>query len=764
VKACWNEPTLGLVCDTDQLDRLYGTAWDDRVATWRAALAVEAGSGIVDHDGSIKARTEAYLEAHPGAEFEKVRRDVLGNDDGNVDFKVISSRVLEAIALRTALVMFPGRYSDVVRPDVHYLVLERDFSNLDKVAAALRDARSLEAMTERAYRDVVATGRYSYRAFAETIDAVLERHAPKGWVPNRPSPRQVLARAERFARRAAAIAGDRAIRGVVAASAVTRDPDRRLPVWRYISAGPARPAVAPRRLLADILKLHLLRRAQVGGAEVSIPFKVNAEFQPGGEVMFRTRPTGPTGEVPTDISDLDLSSIEAAIRDGYLRNLSWDYSTVSGRGRRIGNRRTLHLGGAGGFNSLDALAVVANRFPSETAAALVPLFTSRRGPGEQAEPVSPMWANLSAWAVENAACLDRLGFVRAFEQADRKRPKRWRSEEPTPAAPRAISREQETLRLEEVHALELDIPSRRDAPHAVIKHDRINQTHAGARYEIEVITWDAYPGMPVPALVYRPLDDQPIARPCVIVALASQTSVATHGELYSAQRHAANLALRGFVVFVFASGLCFNGLNGERLENSYAFDTYGRLSGSGFTSRSIDIQMYLRAFDYMAGRADVDPDRIAASGYSYGGRMAYYLAVFEPRVAALGIAAAAVITEGHDPDTVYSARRDAAMTSRVPDWFTNGEPERIHQSAGPFTDALGDTLLLAPRPFRLVLGNQDPGTSISMASTRIERLVDVYRALDSRAMPPDLMLDAIPPLRRIAPSRHRGLAGCRPSR
>jgi dienelactone hydrolase len=292
-----------------------------------------------------------------------------------------------------------------------------------------------------------------------------------------------------------------------------------------------------------------------------------------------------------------------------------------------------------------------------------------------------------------------------------------------------------------MHALELDIPARRDAPHAVIQHDRIKQTHAGARYEIEVLTWDAFPGMTVPALVYRPVDDQPIARPCVIVALASQTGVATHGELYSAQRHAANLALRGFVVFVFASGLCFNGLNGERLANSYAFDTYGRLSGSGFTSRSIDIQMYLRAFDYMAARADVDPDRIAASGYSYGGRMAYYLAVFEPRVAALGIAAAAVITEGDDSDTVYSARRDAAMTSRVTDWFTNGEPERIHHSAGPYTDALGDTLLLAPRPFRLVLGNQDPGTSISMASTRIERLVDVYRALDSRAMPPDLALD-----------------------
>jgi hypothetical protein len=338
---------------------------------------VEAGSGIVDHDGSIKARTQAYIAAHPRADFDQVRRDVLGGDDGNVDFKVISSRVLEAIALRTALVMFPGLYSGVVRPDVHYLVLERDFSNLDKVAAALRDTPAIEAMIQRAYDDVVATGRYSYRAFAETVDAVVERHAAGRSAPNGPRPRHALARAERLAKRVAAITGDRMIRGVAAASAVTRDPDLRRLVWRYLSAGRARPAVALKRLLADILKLHLLRRAQIGGAEVSVPFRVNAEFRPGGEVIFRTRLVGrQDSEAPPDVSDVDLSSIEGAIRDGHVRRLSWDHSTVSDSpGLRIGNRRTLRLGSGGGFNRLDALAAVADRFPSEAAAAIAPLFT-----------------------------------------------------------------------------------------------------------------------------------------------------------------------------------------------------------------------------------------------------------------------------------------------------------------------------------------------------------------------------------------------------
>jgi dienelactone hydrolase len=725
-------PHLGLNCDIEwsEAERIYGTAWDSRVASWRATLAVEAGSGVVDHDGSIQARTEAYVRAHPGAGFAEVRRAVLENDDGNVDFKVISSRVFEAIALRTALVMFPGQYSGVVRPGVHYLSLEPDFSNLDQVAAALRDIPSLEAMIERAYRDVVASGRYSYRVFVDTIEAVLERHLPVS-LRNPPRRGRLLARVERFAKVKTAAAIDNAVRGALAASVVAREPDLRRLAWRYITALRDRPRVKPRRVLADLLKLHLLRRAQVGRLEPAAPFRVTAEFGPEGTVMFRSRASS-RSQVGQRAVEPDPSAVEAAIRQGHLRTLSWDHSLVASQAAlRLGNWGSLFVGTAGSLNRLDALASLAGRFPVEAAVALAPLFEGSR-------PAEP-WTDVDHWAVANGARLDCLGFVRAFESADRKRRGRRPSAAAAPARPDAIRREQARVWRAQMRALELDVAAVRQAPHMVIEHDKVTQTHSGARYMIEVITWDAYPGMSVPAVVYRPVDARVVARPCVIVALGSQGNVATHGELYSAQRHAANLALRGFNVLVFASGLCFNGLNGERLDNSYAFETYGRLSGSGFTSRSIDVLMYLRAFDYMAGRADVDAHRIGATGYSYGGRMAYYLAAYEPRVAALGIAAAAVFTGGEDSDSLYSARRDAAMYTGTPDRFTNGEPERLH-SESPLASALSDSVLLAPRPFRIVLGREDPGTSQSIAQQRIDRLKGLYAALDPTALAPEFVL------------------------
>ena len=69
--------------------------------------------------------------------------------------------------MRTALVLFEGEYSGALTPGVHYIALSQDYANIDEVFARLQDLDFLERMTERAYEDIVASGRYSYRSFVE---------------------------------------------------------------------------------------------------------------------------------------------------------------------------------------------------------------------------------------------------------------------------------------------------------------------------------------------------------------------------------------------------------------------------------------------------------------------------------------------------------------------------------------------------------------------------------------------------------------------
>jgi hypothetical protein len=167
----------GLRCDIGwrEEDRIYGHDWERFLASARAVLGTESGASITDFDGTLQTRVDAYVALHPEASFEEVSRKILQPYEGNVMMNIISPRMFEAIALRTALVLFPGEYSGVLEPGRHYVPLEKDFSNFDEVAARIRDDVSLQEMVDRTHAEILESGRYSYRSFIASVDAEMGR-------------------------------------------------------------------------------------------------------------------------------------------------------------------------------------------------------------------------------------------------------------------------------------------------------------------------------------------------------------------------------------------------------------------------------------------------------------------------------------------------------------------------------------------------------------------------------------------------------------
>ena len=125
---------------------------------------------MLDLDGSFKRRTEEYLAEHPDAGFDEVERNCFPGEDGKLALFAISPRHLEACATRTCQVLIEGDYSGVLEADRHYLSLSPDFSNLEQVLGEMsRDERRAE-ITEAAYRDVVASGRFGYEGFVRDVE------------------------------------------------------------------------------------------------------------------------------------------------------------------------------------------------------------------------------------------------------------------------------------------------------------------------------------------------------------------------------------------------------------------------------------------------------------------------------------------------------------------------------------------------------------------------------------------------------------------
>ncbi len=169
--------THGLVHDISWRldDRIYGSEWLSFQASAKAVLGTGSGASIADFDGDVERRVTAYLEANPRASFKEVHGEVLEPFEGNAVIDVISPRIFEAAALRTALVLFPGEYSGVVEAERHYIMLKRDLSNFEEVARYLRDDQYLQDLADRTYDEIVGSGRYSFLAFIQGFDEVVSQ-------------------------------------------------------------------------------------------------------------------------------------------------------------------------------------------------------------------------------------------------------------------------------------------------------------------------------------------------------------------------------------------------------------------------------------------------------------------------------------------------------------------------------------------------------------------------------------------------------------
>jgi len=373
-----------LRCDIGwrETDRIYGKSWYEWLSSCRATLGTESGSTITDFDGTLQRRVDAYVLEHPEASFSEVHRELLEPYEGNVMMNIISPRVFEAAALRTALVLFPGTYSGVIEPERHYIALEKDFSNFDDVASRLRDVDGLESMVARTYEEIAKSDKYSLRAMVRQFDDAVAGTARTPKSPGQARLRHELARAERAAtlvrypasRRGHTIPGkggtafDRTLRRIGVVRLIGLDPH----VLRLVSrvAVTRRPKGLANAVTGDLTRLALLRRAQQGRINAGATYVVEA-CREHDTLTFRSTRLRP---------GLELRSLKDA--DARLNELSaivWDHSELGGTVHfKISNAwwvgSDVGEGDTPACHTFEALLDMARSTPEAVASALAPLL------------------------------------------------------------------------------------------------------------------------------------------------------------------------------------------------------------------------------------------------------------------------------------------------------------------------------------------------------------------------------------------------------
>jgi hypothetical protein len=163
----------------DEGSRIYGDAWFDFLGSSRTVLGAEAGSNVFDFDGTLEAQLAQFKAVHGRLPTHEEFKPVTEPLEKYFDVGQISARVFESAVMRTPMIMFRGRYSDAIEPDVHYLALEKDFSNVEDILARLNNLEVLQGYADRAYRQLVQSGKYGYRTLAKLLEDTIEQEYPR---------------------------------------------------------------------------------------------------------------------------------------------------------------------------------------------------------------------------------------------------------------------------------------------------------------------------------------------------------------------------------------------------------------------------------------------------------------------------------------------------------------------------------------------------------------------------------------------------------
>ena len=120
----------------------------------RAPLRLMKSSGFVRHEFALDSSSE----------FERVYEKFFRDKPKPAFYgKCISSRHFDAVGTKTAQVMFPGRYNDILKAGEHFIELRQDFSNIETVVEQLKDEDYIRDLVIRSYEFVMDKHTYAHR-------------------------------------------------------------------------------------------------------------------------------------------------------------------------------------------------------------------------------------------------------------------------------------------------------------------------------------------------------------------------------------------------------------------------------------------------------------------------------------------------------------------------------------------------------------------------------------------------------------------------
>lgn len=236
----------------------------------------------------------------------------------------------------------------------------------------------------------------------------------------------------------------------------------------------------------------------------------------------------------------------------------------------------------------------------------------------------------------------------------------------------------------------------------------------GDGYVVDKVHYQSRPKLYVTGNLYRPAKVKEGEKLPAIFYVCGHSGRGRNGNKVAYQSHGIWFARHGYVCLVVDTLQL--GEIAATHHGTYNLERWWWHS-RGYTPAGVEAWNGVRGIDYLVGRPDVDPARIAVTGISGGGAATFWVAAADERVKVAVPVSGMADLESYVPNRVINGHCDCMFLYNTFQW--------------PWTRIAG---LVAPRPMLFINSDQDgifPMDANDRISNRLERLYSLYGAGDN---------------------------------
>ncbi|MFI5380554.1 MAG: alpha/beta hydrolase family protein [Tepidisphaerales bacterium] len=244
-------------------------------------------------------------------------------------------------------------------------------------------------------------------------------------------------------------------------------------------------------------------------------------------------------------------------------------------------------------------------------------------------------------------------------------------------------------------------------------HATVTGTLERDGYVVDMLHYQSRPGLYVTGNLYRPASVKPGEKLPAIFYVCGHSNRGRDGNKVAYQSHGIWFARHGYICLTVDS-LQLGEIAAVH-HGTYRLERWWWHS-RGYTPAGVEAWNGVRGIDYLVGRPDVDPQRIAVTGISGGGAATYWITAADERVKAAVPVSGMADLESYVSNRVINGHCDCMFLYNTFQW--------------PWTRIAG---MIAPRPLLFTNSDKDdifPMDANERVINRLERLYSLYGAGD----------------------------------